>query len=138
MKEPIRRIIAEVDPNLPVRRIATVAEQIDDSLTPARLVVYLTSAFGLLALALACVGVYGVMSYGVMRRTAELGIRMALGAPGSNVLWMVLRDSLVVVVIGLALGLPVVLACSRFLSGVLSDYPLTIRPLCFWRLSSLL
>jgi predicted permease len=119
MKEPIRRIIAEVDPSLPVRRVAAVAEQIDDSLTPARLVVYLTSAFGLLALALACVGVYGVMSYAVMRRTAELGIRMALGAPASNVLWMVLRDSLVVVVIGLALGLPLVLACSRFLSGVL-------------------
>jgi ABC-type antimicrobial peptide transport system permease subunit len=59
------------------------------------------------------------MSYAVMRRTAELGIRMALGAPALNVLWMVLRDSLVVVVIGLALGLSVVLACSRFFSGVL-------------------
>lgn len=119
MKEPVRRAIAEVDPDLPVRRIATVAEQIDDNLDPARAVVYLTSAFGFLALALACVGVYGVMSYAVMRRTAELGIRMALGASGSNVLWIVLRDALVVLAIGLALGLPAVLACSRFLSGML-------------------
>jgi ABC-type antimicrobial peptide transport system permease subunit len=77
----VRRAVAEVDPNLPVRRVATLAARIDDNLALGRLLVYLTSAFGFLALTLVCVGLYGVMSYAVARRTAELGIRMALGAP---------------------------------------------------------
>jgi predicted permease len=114
----VRKAVAEIDPNLPVRRVATLGEQIDNNLTMGRLVTYLTSAFGLLALALGCVGLYGVMSYAVARRTAELGIRMALGAPRSSVLWMVLRESLAVVAFGLAAGLPLTLAGSRLLSGM--------------------
>jgi ABC-type antimicrobial peptide transport system permease subunit len=94
-------------------------DQISSSVNLDRLVAYLTSAFGVLALALACVGLYGVMSYAVARRTAELGIRMALGAPRSQVLWMVLRESLMLVGLGMAVGLPLVLMASRFLKGML-------------------
>jgi len=115
----VRKAVHEADPNLPLNRVATMTEQISDSVNMERLVAYLTSAFGILALALASVGLYGVMSYAVSRRTAELGIRMALGAHPSQVLWMVLRESLVLVGLGVALGLPLVFAASRFLKGML-------------------
>jgi predicted permease len=115
----VRKAVHEADPNLPMNRVATMAEQISDNVNMDRLVAYLTSAFGILALALASVGLYGVMSYAVSRRTAELGIRMALGAHPSQVLWMVLRGTFELVGLGVALGLPVVFAASRFLKGML-------------------
>jgi ABC-type antimicrobial peptide transport system permease subunit len=115
----VRKAVHEADPNLPVNRVATLPEQIGVSLNQERLVAYLTSAFGILSLALASVGLYGVMSYAVARRTAELGIRMALGAHPSQVLWMVLRESLVLVGLGVAFGLPLVFAASRFLKEML-------------------
>jgi predicted permease len=115
----VRKAVAEVAPNLPVTKVVTMNEQISSSVNLDRLVAYLTSAFGVLALALACVGLYGVMSYAVARRTGELGIRMALGAPRSQVLWMVLRESLVLVGLGVTIGLPLVLMASRFLKGML-------------------
>jgi predicted permease len=115
----VRKAVHETDPNLPIYRVATMTEQISANVNQERLVAYLTSAFGILALALASVGLYGVMSYAVSRRTAELGIRMALGAHPSQVLWMVLRGSLQLVGLGVALGLPLVFAASRFLKGML-------------------
>jgi ABC-type antimicrobial peptide transport system permease subunit len=115
----VRKAVHEADPSLPINRVATMTEQISDSVNMERLVAYLTSAFGILALALASVGLYGVMSYAVSRRTAELGIRMALGAHSSQVLWMVLRGSLGLVALGIAIGLPLVLAVTRFLKGML-------------------
>jgi len=115
----VRKAVREADPNLPVNRVATMNEQISRNLNLERLVAYLTSAFGILSLALASVGLYGVMSYAVARRTAELGIRMALGAHPSQVLWMVLRESLLLVGLGAVFGLPLVFAGSRFLKGML-------------------
>jgi predicted permease len=115
----VRKAVHEVDPSLPVNRVSTMTEQISDSVNMERLVAYLTSAFGILSLVLASVGLYGVMSYAVSRRTSELGIRMALGAYPSQVLWMVLRESLVLVALGVACGLPLVFAASRFLKGML-------------------
>jgi predicted permease len=115
----VRKAVHDADPNLPLNRVATMTEQISDNVNMDRLVAYLTSAFGILALALASVGLYGVMSYAVARRTAELGIRMALGAHPSQVLWMVLRESLVLVALGVVVGLPLVFAASRFLKGML-------------------
>jgi predicted permease len=115
----VRGAVAEVAPSLPIIKVATLSDQISSSVNLERLVVYLTSAFGVLALALACVGLYGVMSYAVSRRTAELGIRMALGAPRRQVLWMVMRESLMLVGLGVAVGLPLVLMASRFLKGML-------------------
>jgi predicted permease len=117
----VRRAINEVEPDLPIGRITPLAQQVDSNLNQERLVVLLSSLFGILALGLAAFGLYGVMSYAVSRRTAELGLRLALGSPRSLVLWMILKESLLLIVLGLAVGLPVVLAASRLISGMLFD-----------------
>jgi predicted permease len=116
----VTRTITAMEPNLPIERVTTAEERVDANLNQEKVVAQLTSAFGLLALGLACFGLYGVMSYAVARRTPELGIRMALGAPRSHVLWMVFRESLGLVLAGLALGLPLVLAVSRLVSSLLA------------------
>jgi ABC-type antimicrobial peptide transport system permease subunit len=91
----------------------------------------LSSFFGLLALMLASIGLYGLMSYTVARRTHEIGIRMALGARAGNVLWMVMREILALVLIGVAVGLPAALLSTQFISsmlfGLTPNDPLTIR-----------
>lgn len=126
----VRKAAAEVDPNLPIRSVMAVSDQVRDNLTEERLVAFLTSAFGGLALGLACFGLYGVMSYAVARRTSELGIRIALGASARQLLWGVLLESLALVGLGVAVGLPAVFAASRFLSrmlyGLSPNDPLTI------------
>jgi predicted permease len=101
----IREVVRSVDPGLPITDSSTVAELVSNSLGQQRLIARLTSIFGGLALALACLGLYGVMSYIVARRTAELGIRLALGASRAAVLWLVLNQVLVVIAIGLIAGL---------------------------------
>jgi hypothetical protein len=101
----VRHAISEVDQNIAVRRIQTLNEQIDRRLTTQRLIAQLSAFFGGAALLLAAIGLYGVMSYSISRRTAEIGIRMALGASQSGVIWMVLRETLWMVAIGVALGL---------------------------------
>lgn len=78
-----------------------------------------TGAFGILALGLACFGLYGVMSYAVSRRTSEIGVRMALGARPTNVLWVILKEALALIALGLAAGLPVVIIAFRSISAVL-------------------
>ena len=84
-----------------------------------RLVTQLVSFFGVLALLLACVGLYGVMAHAVARRTNEIGIRMALGARGTNIIWMVLREVLSLVIAGLLIGIPTALVGARFVSSQL-------------------
>ena len=100
----LRNAIASVDPNLPVREIITVGDYVERSLSRERLVARLASGFGILALILAAIGLYGVISYSVARRTNEMGVRLALGASPRGLSWLVLRDSLVVVIIGLVAG----------------------------------
>ena len=101
----IRQAINEVNTSLPVDEVVSLSEHVGRSLVPQKLVARLAAFFGLLALALACVGLYGTLSYGVARRTHEIGIRMALGASGRNVQWLVLREALVLVGAGVILGL---------------------------------
>jgi predicted permease len=109
----IQRAVAGVDPNLPVADSVTLAQKVDDSVLNQRLVAQLSTFFGILAAFLAAIGIYGVMSYGISRRTNEFGVRMALGAARRDVLWMVLRESLGLVFVGVAIGLALALAMSR-------------------------
>ncbi len=116
---PVRRVIQDLDKNLPVTSIRTLSEQVNRRLNKEYLIAKLSSLFGILALVLACVGLYGVQAYGVARRSREIGIRMALGARSTQVLWMVLRGSLAVVGVGVVIGLSITLAATRFISSQL-------------------
>jgi predicted permease len=111
----LRAAVASIDPNLPLTRIATIREQVDDFVANDKLISTLTGAFALLALLLAAIGLYGVMSYNVARRTSELGIRLALGAQTATVRWMILRESLLLLAMGTGLGLPLSLAATRLI-----------------------
>jgi macrolide transport system ATP-binding/permease protein len=114
-EQAIRKAIADVDPNLTVREVMPFGEQVARNFNQERLVARLTELFGLLALILACVGLYGVTAYGVARRTNEIGIRLALGAARGNVLSLVLRSALAQLGLGLAIGIPIALAASQVL-----------------------
>jgi predicted permease len=117
----VRRAVASIDRNVPLFDVKTQAEQIDELLMQERLFAKLSSFFGLLALLLACVGIYGILSYAVARRSSELGVRMALGAQRRDIVHMVLREALLVAAAGLALGIPASLLAARLASGVISD-----------------
>lgn len=115
----VQQTIRSIDRNLPITHVTTLDEQVARSITNQRLVAQLSAFFGLLAVFLSCIGIYGVMSYVVARRTNEIGIRMALGAERSNMLWMVLREILLLVSIGVVIGVPVTLAGDRLVSKML-------------------
>jgi predicted permease len=130
MVAAIRQVVQEADKNLPLFDVKTQSEQVNATLAQERLFARLSSFFGLLALMLACIGLYGLMSYAVARRTHEIGIRMALGARSGDVLWMVMREILMLVLIGVAIGLPAALAATRLISsmlfGLTATDPMTI------------
>ncbi len=115
----VRAEVHSIEPNLPLTNARLMEELLSTSLYPARMGAILIGVFGLLALLLASVGLYGVMSYSVSRRTREIGIRMALGARGGDVLRLVLRQSMTLVALGVALGLGAAFAATRLLSGFL-------------------
>jgi predicted permease len=116
----VRSVVASLNRNVPIFDLKTQSEQIDELLLQERLFAKLAGFFGLLALALACVGLYGIMSYAVARRTGEIGIRMALGAQRWNILRMILRETLILVGTGVALGIPASLATTRYAASVIS------------------
>ena len=128
--ELLRRTLASIDPNLTVVEIRTFDAQVAGNFTQDRLVARLTTLFGILSLVLASVGLYGVMSYFVARRTSEIGIRMALGATRSSVLGMVMRSALWQVLVGLVIGIPAALGAGylmkSLLYGVASYDPLAL------------
>jgi len=117
----IREVVAQVNTNLPLFDVKTESEQIDRLLFQERLVARLAGFFGLLALVLACVGLYGLLSYEVSRRTREIGIRMALGAHPGRVLKLVLRQGVLLAVVGAAVGIGVALGLTRYLTSMLYD-----------------
>ncbi len=114
----LRAAVHDVDPNLPVYRVQTMQAVVADSLSDRRFNATLLTIFAGLALVLASVGVYGVISYSVSQRTAELGLRLALGAKRREVLAMVVRQGMVLVGGGIALGLAGAFAAGRFLSSL--------------------
>jgi predicted permease len=103
----VREALLETDPDLRVRRVVTMSDQVAMSFSVERMTMQLSVLFGGLAILLACIGVYGIMSHAVARRTSEIGIRMALGATESSVLRLVLRGSFVVILCGIVIGLPI-------------------------------
>src|SRR6202521_1783759 len=117
----IREIVAQVNTNLPLFDVKTESEQIDRLLFQERLVARLSGFFGLLALVLACGGLYRLLSYEVSRRTREIGIRMALGAQPGSVLKLVLRQGIVLVIVGAVVGIGVALGVMRYLTSMLYD-----------------
>ena len=117
----IREVVAQVNTNLPLFDVKTESQQIDRLLFQERLVARLSGFFGLLALVLACVGLYGLLSYEVSRRTREIGIRLALGARPGSVLKLVLRQGIVLAIVGAAVGIGVALGVTRYLTSMLYD-----------------
>ena len=119
LDELIRHTVAEIDPNLTVMDLRSMDTQVAENFNQERLVARLTTLFGILALILASVGLYGVMSYFVVRRTSEIGIRMALGAERGAVMRMVMQGALAQVAIGLAIGIPAALIAGHFMASQL-------------------
>jgi len=119
LEPQIRRVFAEVDPNLTILDIQTMGEQVANRLDQQRVVAQMTGLFGILALVLAAVGLYGVTAYIVERRTSEIGVRMALGANRGNVVRLVLRGAFTQILIGLAIGIPASIGCARLIAAQL-------------------
>jgi predicted permease len=115
----VRRAFAAVDPNLPVVGVRSLSDQVASTFNQQRLIARLTSLFGVLALVLASIGLYGVTAYNAGSRTNEIGVRMALGADRGNVLALILRGALVQIALGLALGIPLTVAAGGFLGNQL-------------------
>jgi predicted permease len=126
----IRTTVKLLDSSLPVFDMRSVEEQIDRSLMTERMIAMLSAVFGMIATLLSIVGLYGVMAYTVARRTREIGIRIALGAFGKNVVWMIMREVLVLTAIGVGVGLPAALVLMRYvqaqLYGLTPNDPTTI------------
>jgi len=115
----VRQTITEINPNLIVASVYTLEDQVAGSIATQRLIAKLSSFFGVLAVLLACLGIYGLMSYSVIRRTNEIGIRLALGAQTPKLLWMILRESVILLALGLAIGLPIAYASTGVLTKLL-------------------
>jgi predicted permease len=115
----IRAIVAEMDPDQPVRSISTISEIMSESVARDRFFTLLFGIFGGLALVLAAIGIYGVLSYSVGQRTREFGVRMALGAQAADVLRMVVASGMTLVAAGVVIGLVAALALTRVMAGLL-------------------
>src|SRR5215469_6536366 len=115
----IRRLLRELDPQVPIQAMKTVDQQVDDSLATERMIASLASGFSLIAIALAAIGLYGVMAYMVTQRAREMAIRVALGAMAGRVIWLVMREVVLLVATGIALALPLTLVLNRLVRSEL-------------------
>jgi len=126
----VREAVRRSDPRVPVSEIRSQTEDIDRTINQEITFAELCSGFAILALVIACVGLYGTVSYNVARRTGEIGIRMALGAERGRVVWMILREVCVLAAVGLAVSVPTALATSKlvesFLFGMKPNDPLSL------------
>jgi ABC-type antimicrobial peptide transport system permease subunit len=126
----IRRLVQQDDPRLPILWFRTLDDQVNRSLNTERMLAALSGAFGVLALVLSLIGLYGVMSFVVTRRIREIGIRLALGATGASAIRLILRDAVVMIALGIAIALPCVGALGKLvqsqLFGVTATDPATI------------
>ncbi len=126
----LRQVVRQLDPAIPVREARTLHEQVELSVSVERLIASLSAAFGLLATMLAMVGLYGVMTYTVARRTREIGVRVALGAVAKDISWLVTREVIVLVAIGVVFAIPAIWSVTRLvesqLYGITPLDPLTI------------
>jgi len=126
----VRELAREADPRLPVSDVQTQSAVIDGTINREVIFARLCSGFAVLALLIACVGLYGSMSHNVARRTGEIGIRVTLGASRRSVIWMVLSDAILLASLGLAIGIPAALAGSKVVKSFLYETephdPLTI------------
>jgi ABC-type antimicrobial peptide transport system permease subunit len=121
MEALTRRTLSSINPNLAVVKFQTFDQQIADQFTDDRMLARLTMLFGVLALLLATLGLYGVSAYAVARRTSEIGIRMALGAERARVTAMIMRGAAIQAALGLAIGLPIAWLCMRFVKAQLYE-----------------
>ncbi|HJR58940.1 MAG TPA: ABC transporter permease [Vicinamibacterales bacterium] len=119
LPEQVRRAVAEVDPDIPITGLKTQTQQIDETVGSERALTLLLVFFGVFALVLACIGLHGVTAYAVARRTSEIGIRLALGAQRGNVVWLILRQVLLLAGAGLLIGVPAAAFGSRALQAFL-------------------
>ena len=117
----VRDIVAHADINLPVFNVRTQTKQIEQQLAQERIVARVSSFFGILALALACIGLYGLLAYEVARRTREIGIRMALGAQQGDVLRLVVRQGIILALVGAGVGIVAAMGVTRFMKTMLYD-----------------
>ncbi|HEV2340800.1 MAG TPA: ABC transporter permease [Candidatus Acidoferrales bacterium] len=117
----IRDVVKQVAANLPPVRLQSMQQRLTQSLASDSMITQLAGAFGVLAIILVCIGLYGIMAYAVSGRINEIGIRIALGAQRGNILWLVLRDSLLLVFIGAVIGLPVVYVVGKWISSLLFE-----------------
>jgi len=118
---PVTDVVRSIDRDVPMPTVDTLAAEVSGALARERLVATLASAFGLVALALICVGLYGLMAFTVSRRTSEIGIRVALGATRTSVQWLIGRQALVIVLVGLGIGVPAAWVAGRLASRQLSS-----------------
>jgi ABC-type antimicrobial peptide transport system permease subunit len=108
--------VKQLDASMPIYEMKTLAAQLDQTLLSERLIALLSAGFGLLATLLAAIGLYGVMAFVVTRRTKEMGVRMALGARGGAVLWLIMKEVLLLLGVGLVIGVPAAIGLGRFVS----------------------
>jgi ABC-type antimicrobial peptide transport system permease subunit len=121
MEKLAQRTLSGINPNLTIVKFQTFDQQIADRFNDNRMIAQLTSLFGGLALLLATIGLYGVTAYTVVRRTSEIGIRMALGAERTRVIGMVMRGAMTQAFLGLIVGTPVAMLCVRYVKALLYE-----------------
>jgi predicted permease len=115
----VRHTIIDINSNILVNSVSSLEEQVDYSIAKQSLIAKLSTFFGILAVFLACIGIYGLLSYSVARRTSELGIRLALGAQSHTLMWLILRESILLLALGLAIGIPAALSSTHVLASLL-------------------